>query len=357
MPRDFELSPEQTYAKNFLNFWRSDWPRGRQVCALAGFAGTGKTTIISDLLELFPNTAVCAPTGKAANVLRQKGCEKASTIHSLIYNCDKTNGKCIFRKRQDLGNIQTVIVDEGSMVDSKAHADLCSFGIPVLYVGDHGQLEPVGDNPQLMQRPNCKLEKIHRQAENNPIIRLSRAFREGRPVPFWRDEQGRCAIVPAREFPKHILSGAQIIVGTNRTRHSINAQIRKHHGYIRVPAPGEKVICLQNNSQYQIFNGQQAIVVDTNGSSSRHVDVLLKLDDERELQVTCLRDQFGANKLENYTGKAALLDYGYAITAHKAQGSEYDSVLALEEIAGSWDRRRWAYTVCTRARNKLIWCR
>ena len=325
--------------------------------ALAGFAGTGKTTCVSELLDKFPKTAVCAPTGKAAGRLRELGCPGATTIHGLIYNCEKQNGKMVWRKQRCLPNVNTIVVDEGSMVNHQLHADLCSFGLPVLYVGDHGQLEPIGDNPNLMQRPDVKLEKIHRQAENNPIIRLARAFREGRPVPYWRDEQGRCAIVPAREFPKHIMSGAQIIVGTNKTRHAINAQIRAQHGYTSALSPGDRIICLENNREFGMFNGQQAVVRSVSGRGEV-LDLALDLGDGEELHCLARRSQFGKNKIEeSHRSKALLLDYAYAVTAHKMQGSEADSVLVLEEICSAWDARRWRYTCASRAREKLIWCR
>lgn len=359
--KDFQWSADQTYARNFLQFWRTDWPRGRQVCAMAGYAGTGKTTVVADLISLFKGCAVCAPTGKAAAVLREKGCPDACTIHSLIYDAERdTNNKVRFVRRRNIA-ASTVVIDEASMVDRKVFGDVCSFGVPVLCVGDHGQLEPIGDNPNLMRNPDVRLEKIHRQAESSPIIRLATAFRQGRQVPYWRDPQERCAIVPRRDFSQHVMSGAQIICGFNKTRHAVNAQIRKERGWSSeiTPCAGERIICLMNNAHYGIFNGQQAVVLDNTHVGGRCVDLFVRLDDGTETSIPCLREQFGTDKkLEYHVDKRATYwDYAYAITAHKSQGSEFDSVLVLEEISQNWCPQRWRYTVSTRAKSKLIYCK
>ena len=76
--------------------------------------------------------------------------------------------------------------------------DLLSFGLPVLFVGDHGQLEPIGTSAGLMADPHVRLETIHRQARGNPILRLATALREGRPTPYWDDPRGRLRVLGGR---------------------------------------------------------------------------------------------------------------------------------------------------------------
>ena len=130
---------------------------------VGGRAGTGKTTVIRHLVGLLPRFAVCAYTGKAVNVLKSKGVD-ARTIHSLIYKAyTDEERKVYFSLAADLG-CDGIIVDEASMVSRSIYEDLRSFGKPLVFVGDHGQLEPVGDDFNLMRDPDYRLETIHRNA-------------------------------------------------------------------------------------------------------------------------------------------------------------------------------------------------
>src|SRR5262249_49968513 len=149
------------------------------------------------------------------------------------------------------------------------------------------------------------------------------------------------------------------VCGFNKTRHDVNARVRRMMGPGReLVAPGERLICLQNNKRWSVFNGQQFTVLDVAHEGRRTIDVEVETDDGRSLVLPCLREQFGQDPLKDFRSKEILLmDYGYCLTAHKAQGSEWDTVLALEEIASAWDARRWRYTVATRAKERLIYCR
>lgn len=356
---DFSL--DQQVVLDAILEWRAQNPRGdNQHFTLGGYAGTGKSTLVSYLGETWDNVAIAALCGKAAHVLRLKGAVDAQTIHSLIYvPYRRADGKMSFRRRQTLNGTQTLIIDEASMVDHLLFADLLSFGLPVLFVGDHGQLEPIGTNPSLMANPKLRLEKIHRQAVDNPILRLAAAFREGRPVPHWNDRQGRLRVVGKGEFSRLISPEVQMICGFNKTRHQINAQIRQMKGLSRqeLVSPGEKLICLRNNPTWNIFNGQQVTVLDVVHESGDMIDLEVETDDGRCFMLPCLRRQFGQNPIEDFRSKeVALMDYGYCLTAHKAQGSEWDQVLAVEEIDTRWDTRRWRYTVATRAKERLVYC-
>ena len=152
---------------------------------LGGYAGTGKTTCVNTIVKALENKkykfAVCAYTGKATNVLRRKGIE-AATIHSTIYRTEKnleTNEVYWTRKPWHEFSHDGFIIDEASMVGEDIHKDLLSFGLPILYVGDHGQLEPVGSKFNLMQNPNYRLEKIHRNA--GEIAHFAEHLRKGLP--------------------------------------------------------------------------------------------------------------------------------------------------------------------------------
>jgi exodeoxyribonuclease-5 len=165
-------------------------------------------------------------------------------------------------------------------------------------------------------------------------------------------------VVDKADFDGLVSPDVQIIVGFNSTRHAVNAHVRAMLGHTqKLVAPGEKLICLKNNRNFGIFNGRQVIVRDVVGEDQDTIELMVETDDGRSLTLPAWREQFGQNTLEDFQPQeVALLDYGYALTAHKAQGSEWDSVLVLEQIAQSWDARRWRYTVATRARERLVYC-
>src|SRR5271170_373695 len=188
---------------------------------LGGYAGTGKTTLLGHLQQSLdaasgfgrkPRVVFASYTGKAVSVLRKKlppGSE-AMTLHRLLYrprqievcaytsepverkydsngqlvtlcetHCDETES-CEVKKKVDftpsafpLEGIDLVVVDEASMVTEKIWADLTSHGVPILAVGDHGQLPPIRSDFDLMRKPDIRLEKILRQAADNPIIKMA----------------------------------------------------------------------------------------------------------------------------------------------------------------------------------------
>jgi exodeoxyribonuclease-5 len=353
---DFEFSPDQQHAVQQVHEWREYLPR--QYFTMGGLAGTGKTTLISHFAGVLPATAVCAPTGKAAQVLRDKGVH-ASTIHGLIYVAyPDALGRPRFARRRHLDGVQTIVADEASMIDYRLFRDILSFGVPVLFVGDHGQLEPIGKNPNLMKWPDVRLEEIHRQALGNPILQLASHFREGKDVRYSIDPSGRLEILPRSAFKGSLSRNSQAICGFNKTRHRVNRWIREKSGYGRfLVHPGERLICLRNNKLWNLFNGQQVIVLEVCGESKKTISLEIETNDGRQLTVECMKEQFGYSLLKNFQSDRLLLfDYGYCITAHKGQGSEWDCVVALEQIWGEWSPNRWRYTVATRAMEQLVYC-
>lgn len=345
------LSNEQEVAADLIFQWRDNFPAGRQTFMLAGFAGTGKTTLCTEVIKQLPRPMVCAPTGKAAQVLRDKGVE-ATTIHTLIY--EERKG---VRVRVPHLAGKTIVVDEASMVSLQLLKDLCAFSLPVLFVGDGGQLEPIGPNPQIMKRPTFALTEIHRQALDNPIIRLSKAWREERPVPYWEDPKGRLSLQPLRCFNEHIHAGHQIICGFNKTRMRINDEIRKKQKRSRRPEPGERIIILQNNTHFGVFNGQIVTIRKNYGDRDGLYDLEVETDDRMRFSAPFVSKQFGeAKTLAVRPKKILLADWAHALTAHKVQGSEFYSVLVKEEIHSDWNQACWRYTTTTRAKQRLIYC-
>ncbi|MDD2498598.1 MAG: AAA family ATPase, partial [Desulfitobacteriaceae bacterium] len=185
-----DLSDDQKNALVSIKKWWNH--RTTRYFAVGGVAGSGKTTLISRLAEELKlpesNVLYCAFTGKAALVMRRKGIE-ADTIHHGIYDAIKTieNGKISYEfvLRSLLSrSYRLIVIDESSMIGDKLWADILSFGIPVIIFGDHQQLPPVEGKLNLMENPDFKMEKVLRQLEDSPILRLASMAINGETIKF-----------------------------------------------------------------------------------------------------------------------------------------------------------------------------
>lgn len=329
----------------------------KQVQTLGGYAGTGKSTAITTLTDIFPKFSVCAYTGKAANVLRRKGIPNASTIHSLIYKPVSQPGReVVFQKRHpDEVSFSGFIIDEASMVSKEIHNDLLSFDRPIVYVGDHGQLEPVGaDDFNLMREPDYTLETIHRNA--GEIAEFAQHLRCGGEASSWENRLG--GQVSVIDYDKLGDAGTsesdQIICAFNRTRTMLNAVVR---GHLKLPAAmlvvGDRIICLQNDREHGLFNGMQGKITEIDTVKRR-----LSFSDEDDklyVDIPYHREGFGSDKVPKRTFGVVPFDWAYCVTCHKMQGSEAARVLVLEERCGLWSHQRWAYTAASRAKENLTW--
>lgn len=332
-----------------------------QYQTLGGYAGTGKSTISKVLMDVFERKKLFfsagAYTGKAANVLRKKGLE-ANTIHSLIYKPikDANTNEVYWEKasKYDIisSGINGFLIDEASMVSREIHEDLMSYELPIIYIGDHGQLEPIGTGFNLMKNPMYKLEEIHRNA--GEIAHFAHHLRQGK---FATDFVGKSKVqVLTNEKSledKHLASVDQVICAFNKTRVQLNERVRKERNiqYTYI-AKGEKIICLRNNRRQGLFNGMQCVV--TRVRKNDRFD--FTSDNTHFENIKYDPDQFGKLTNENdYSQEVNLFDYAYAITAHKAQGDEFGSVIAYEQRCNNWDHVRWSYTVASRAKSSIIW--
>ena len=328
---------------------------------LGGYAGTGKTTCIKTISDALSrkrlNFHPCAFTGKASNVMRQKGVN-ATTIHSAIYKptvrvedgVEQT--EWILKGEAELGQIDGFIVDEASMVSKEIHEDLISYGMPVLYVGDHGQLEPVGSKFNLMADPMYKLEEVHRNA--GEIAHFAQHLRHGKPSTSFECGQKVQVVKSSAIEDRHLGMVDQTIVAFNKTRVSTNERVRKHLNieYTNI-AIGERIICLRNNRKLGLFNGMQGVVTRVS-SVKEKIDFVA--NGEKYFNIDYDSSQFGQEKNNfKFNQKENPFDYAYAITCHKAQGDEFDSVIVMEQICSEWDHRKWAYTAASRARESLLW--
>jgi len=319
-----------------------------------------------------------AYTGKAAHVMRSKGCFGAQTIHSLIYeyveeveeteddDCHaiedvqprvRKKTKPVFRLNElsKAADADLIVIDECSMVDAFLGRDLLSFRRPILVLGDPAQLPPVkGAGYFTGGQPDHMLTEIRRQDLESPILRLATAVRQG-DYPR-RSDNPLCTVMHRSNADGEIWrTHDQVIVGTNEMRRRINTSLREklRHGDW-LPKPGERLICLRNNRENGLFNGQVWDVVECS-MAGKWVALSLVGDDGARVQCTAHPEIFQGEEVP-YERKryADEFDFAYAITGHKSQGSEWGSVLAIDQSSVfKEDKQRWLYTVITRAAERL----
>lgn len=359
-----QWSPQQDNALKAVSAWLKD-KRSPQVFRLFGFAGTGKSTLATHLAADVKRVVYAAFTGKAALVMRKRGCEGASTIHSLIYRLDEEKaGEPKFRLNEDsaVKHANLVVIDEVSMVGEELARDLLSFGTKVLVLGDPFQLPPVKSEGYFTNAdPDIMLTEIHRQARDNPIIQMSMDIREGRGLDY--GAYGASKVIRRCDVEQsEVLDADQIIVGLNRTRQMYNSRMRYLKGIDSdKPIVGERVICLRNNRIKNLLNGQMWIVTEVKSKGRGEMEMVLDPDDAGMRAATALihtHENFFLGKEEEFTWQERRrfdeFTYGYAITCHKSQGSQFDSVYLFDESAAfKEDRDRWLYTAVTRAAERI----
>lgn len=316
---------------------------------LGGWAGTGKSYSCGPISEEIPYGMACAYTGKAALRLGQSGLD-ASTIHSLIYEYDAHTKKFHLKECVDG---EWFLVDEASMISQKIKDDLEHFGLPILWVGDPGQLEPVGKDAFLMAEPDYTLETIHRQAANSGILHFAEDVRLRRPLAAsYQDVQVHRYAYPDAQ----LLTGADMVIcAFNRTRAELNRTVRAYKGYSDVLEKGERLIITRNHRETGLRNGQILTVVWY--EAGKHW-IKAKLVDPVSRMfhiITFRRNLLGVEKQpSNLPFSEVMVDYAQAISCHKAQGSEWDNVVVLDEQCPRlWDPVRWRYTAATRAAKTL----
>ena len=408
------LTADQSEAASLIEEWY--FHLNTQIFVLCGYAGTGKTFLVDYIVRkmgLVPGESAVfvTPTGKAASVLIRGG-TPASTIHSLIYTREEDveineDGEIIseqflrFVLKSGLPKeIKLIVVDETSMVSDDLLRDLLSFGIKCLFCGDPAQLPPVYGTNSLMKMPVITLKEIVRQERDNPIVRMSEAVRAGKFLSYGRYGEN-AAVIPksaltAEQRQELFLKADQIIVGTNRTRSLINREIRTYMGISAenaLPIEGEKLICTLNDwskpldeeGNFHLVNGIIGNCFDVREGE----DGLGLLDFQADFLDSAVGNLpfdagifYEGRYFHNYGAKACLLadgrlvhennfgalrstkvrredtiarfEFAYAVTCHKSQGSEYDTVVVLDESRLFSDGREWLYTAITRAKKNLV---
>lgn len=369
-----QFSSEQDDALVAVSRWlKQGYP---QVFRLFGYAGTGKTTLARHLADDVDGDVLFAAfTGKAAMVLRSRGAKKASTIHSLIYrprgeelvedeDTGKSNMTPLFtlNRQSPVANAALIVIDECSMVDEDLGRDLLSFGTPVLVLGDPGQLPPVsGGGFFTDHEPDFLLETIHRQARDNPIIDLAQMAREGASIPY--GAFGSSKVINRSEVDQgEVLAADQVLVGTNKTRRRYNQRLRDLKDFQGpLPASGDKLVALRNDPAKGLLNGSLWQVISAPNSAKAFMNLLISSEDDgmerQSAKIKVLKAAFENPEEElpwQMKRRYDDFDYGYALTTHKAQGSQWDNIYLFDE---SWAFRehsqRWLYTAITRAAEEI----
>ena len=390
-PRAHQLTDDQASAIGAAVNWYKNRRKIQQVFQINGLAGTGKTSIIPyiiDDLGLDPERDVVfgTYTGKAASVLRKKGIP-CRTIHSLIYELVKTEkGTPVWKlnEESDVRFARLIVLDEVSMIDKKMASDLLSFGKPVIVIGDHGQLPPVNGEAAFAQyEPDAVLTQIHRQAAENPIIRIAHLARNGEVMRYGQYGDSVLVIPQYKIETPQLLAAGQVICGFNNTRFQLNNRMRRAQGLKTALPKGsdEKIICLRNDHRCGLLNGMflqldeieepegvgfKAVVYDEEGTAV--AGYYRPEDDDDELRPKKLRIYTGcfldhqkfdpARNERDWKLKRGMVEatFGYAITCHKSQGSQWDTVLVWNDGLGKTRREqaRWLYTAITRASEGLV---
>jgi ATP-dependent exoDNAse (exonuclease V) alpha subunit len=305
-------------------------------------------------------------TGKAASVMRRKGCIGASTIHSMIYSLKSLEDgepEFVLNRDSDVRYSKLVVIDECSMIDKIIGEDLLSYGTKILVIGDPAQLPPVsGAGFFTEQEPNILLTEVHRQALESPIIGLSMKIRAGEALEI--GTYGETKIIARKDITREeFLATEQIIVGLNKTRVSYNNRSRTLRNKTSdMPEPGDKLICLRNDRKAGVFNGTMWSVNSVEKSKRRNaldIDIESLDEDGQGKTVTVLKNFFNGTEASlHWKEKAGTQEFtfGYACTCHKCQGSEWNDTVVFDEGASFRENaNRWKYTALTRASEKLIW--
>lgn len=340
-----------------------------------GPAGTGKTTLCKFILETLQeqnkNACCCSFTGKAAVNFREKTSYDCSTIHSAIYKPVIKDGQVIDWKLNKYDSpildSDLIIIDEISMVYKDLWNDLLTYKKPILVFGDPYQLPPV-NNDILFTEKDCdfRLTEIHRQALDNPIIRLSIDVRNNKEIPYgiYNNKVLKCR---RDEFDMNNLTKFdQVLCGRNITRVELNKFMRKLLGYnTQLPGINEKLICLRNNRDAGVFNGQILNTLSNVISQDKKrgtFDIQLDFDEGYTNRFTIFDDEFIRDKIRDDRWKLlknnpwfCQFDSAQAISVHKSQGSEWNTVCVIDEsFCFRDDRKKWEYTAITRAKDKLV---
>ena len=368
--------------------------REKYTC-ISGYAGSGKSTLVKFIVQSLPgidpekDVVYATFTGKAAQVLLKKGNKNVSTLHKLLYESLPRPDGTWYRKPVERIPYKIVVIDEVSMVPDSMIQQLFRYSCYVIALGDPFQLPPVtkDDANILLDKPHVFLNEIMRQAQESEIIRVSMDIREGKDLSLLDGKEVK--VFDKSQFTSDMMLWAdQVLVGTNATRINLNNTMRDMLGRSGGPQEGDKVICLKNewdimaDNYDPLVNGTIGFLKNPYSTyvtfprylGGHRFDVLqsdfvtdggatftdLNMDKKMIMTGDKCCDwktayAIGRNQAHKYKLPKEFT-YGYAITCHKSQGSQWDKVLIVEEKFpfDKTEHARWLYTAVTRAAEKAV---
>ena len=391
-----ELNDKQ---KQGLDIAVDRYKRKERYTVISGYAGTGKSTLVKFIVAALPNinpdedVIYTSFTGKATQVLQKKGNKNVSTLHKLLFESIPKPDGTFFRKPVEFIPYKIVIVDECSMVPKELLQRLIKYNVHIICLGDPGQLPPINKNEDnhLLDHPHVFLDEIMRQEAESEIINLTMDIRAGKPLTRYQGKEVQ--VLNKDELTTGMLLWAdQIICAKNETRIALNNQMRDLLGRSGGPQDGDKVICLKNNwdiysvNDNPLVNGTIGYLKDsfstyinlprqiTSDGQPKRLDILTAnfiSDTEEDYGILNMDKQLITTGVPGLDWKTSYkmgrnwrfqdkipdqFTYGYAITCHKSQGSEWDNVLVIEEgfPFEKEEHKQWLYTAATRAAKKLV---
>lgn len=351
-----------THQEQAFNILRGRIKNKEKYSLFYGYAGVGKTFVLGQLLQYLPRKVrFIAYTGAAAQQMKNRGLP-AQTIHSLIKKPIVRNGECIGfspAPREELEGIELIVVDEVSMLGEELLRDLAAYDIPLLLVGDPFQLQPVGEQANLLlnTKPHAFLEEVVRQALDSPIVWAATEVREGREVPFGvygeQDQQLLVAPRGTADESWYRRKDVQFICGLNNTRHEINHKVAQTH-FIE---PEHRIIFLRNDFKMGVVNGTMAEVVQLIPRGNYYLLSAILENGERVKNYPVILEHEKIHK-RLYKVIKNQITLAYAVSCHKAQGRSIDKPMVIIDESGYFreERKNWQYVALTRATNKnVVW--
>lgn len=379
---------QETAYKRIMSWYRN---RESEVFKLGGPAGSGKSYLIALVAQDIgvENCLLITPTGKAANNLI-KASLPARTIHSQIYrvqsenqedgaidfevsgesefknlelmvqqsmnrglNFDSEETRFVLKEELD-ANVKCIIIDEGSMVGGKLLSDVLSFGIPTLLVGDPNQLPPVNDS-SVFKTCDYYLTEIVRQAQGSPVIYLSQEILQGR---LKCGVYGSCMVRSGPISDNELCYADIVLTDTNVSRTELNTRMRKlaldFRQQSKPVSVGDRIICRTNTTissseGYVLTNGAQGVVSKIKHSNTNYtlIDLVMETPDIGTYSF------IGTTRPELFPAavRPPKIEYGYALTVHLSQGSEWANVIYQQCSAM---RKSAIYTAITRAKESVL---
>lgn len=394
MNAELNLSQQKVFQDAIL-WWRQ---KNYQTFEISGPPGSGKTFLINKIIDALnidrERIAPMAYTGSAAINMRTKGMENARTIFSWLYDFKKTivldkNGEIVldpvfnkpkvkfeFFPKRSLEDIDLIIVDEAGTVPVDMRMVIDSMNIPVIAAGDLDQLPPVFGQSGYLNNPNsihC-LTEIMRQAANNTIIQFSQMAIKGIDIPLGR--HGNVDVIYDDQLTDNMIANSDIVIcSKNSTRDQFVEHIRYDmlHYDAKLPLYGERLVCRKNNWDIEagginLTNGLLGSCVSRPDlSCCNRKDRTFKMSFKPDLNYAVFEDidvdhmYLLGNKAQRDAIKSTLFskgnkfEFGYAITTHMSQGSEFNNGIYIEEYLNKNINRNLHYVGLTRFKQHCIY--